>query len=640
MKQFVLAFCLLMMQGVSVSAIHIVTHPRVTVVTNPKTGLNAFPRWGVFPGAETSVRRIVLHLTLGTPDSLPTAHWDYCDHVIIRRQGGMKADSLNLEIARMLTPYGSMYDKGWQFEWSVDVTDFAPWLRDSVEIEYLHSGYEPESLGWALTLDFEITEGPEIQHFLGMTPLWKGHFKYGDSTRTFDEQVLPLDITPERGAATYRLRIQHTGHGMDSPGNCSEFCPRQREIRMDGKQVDFRTLWKDCGDNPLYPQGGTWVYDRALWCPGDLQAPDIIDIPASQGSHRFELSLNPYTAKENIQAVENITAYLFAYGSLKAGHDVRIEDILVPTEKQQWGRLNPAGFGIRIRIRNLGNQPLKSLIIRYGPEGTKGRTYPWTGNLKSMATEDIMLPGLIACPTSEGRFHVELHKPNGRKDAWIGDNEMVTPYHCPKMLPVEMRVQFKTNRHGKENGVYLLNSRLDTVFMRHSAHLDSMTLYTDTLRLIPGQYRMELRDTAGNGLEFWAEPDQGEGFLRLFDLKGHLIHLFNPDCGNGEILHFNADPGYVFDSTQAPVSVTLSPRQTRNEVQLEVICPVPSSVSVQIKVDKVLKEHHEYQDLLQGNFHYQLGWLPKGRVVVEVLVNGKSRFKGRVTILRDPQTGS
>ena len=29
-------------------------------------------------------------------------------------------------------------------------------------------------------------------------------------------------------------------------------------------------IWRDdCGENPLYPQGGTWIYDRANWCPGD-----------------------------------------------------------------------------------------------------------------------------------------------------------------------------------------------------------------------------------------------------------------------------------------------------------------------------------------------------------------------------------
>ena len=53
-----------------------------------------------------------------------------------------------------------------------------------------------------------------------------------------------------------------------------------------------------------------------------------------------------------------------------------------------------------------------------------------------------------------------------------------------------------------------------------------------------------------------------------------------------------------------------------------------------IKVDKILKEQHDYTALQQGNLSYQLSWLPKGRTVVEVLVDGVSRFKGRVNVLK------
>jgi len=610
------------------------THNRVTVVTNPKLGVNPFTRWGVFPAKDVSVRRIVLHLTLGTPDSLPTAHWDYCDHIWLRRQGGKNSDSLNLELARMLTPYGSMYTKGWQFDWSVDITDFAPWLRDSVEIEYLHSGYEPETVGWALTLTFEITEGPEILHPLGMERLWKGHYKYGDSTEKFSEKVLPLPVDIRPGCSIARVRIQHTGHGMDSPGNCSEFCPRLREIFLDDQRVDSRLMWKDCGDNPLYPQGGTWVYDRAAWCPGDLQDPDLLNLAVTPGLHHLSMKMPAYTAKENIQAVENINAFLFQYSAPLAKTDVRIEDVIVPTKKNQWGRLNPAGFGIKIRIRNLGSEPLRKLLIVHGSPGDRQLSYIWKGNLNFYETADIDLPGEI--PSGKGglTYQFELLKPNDKKDEWEKDNKFISLYNAPPILPLEMIVRFTTNRYAHENGVYLTNSRNDTLFRRHNLSLDSLTLYTDTLRLNPGYYSFQLTDTAGNGLEFWAEPDQGEGYLRLFDIKGNLIHLFNPDCGNGEVLHFQADPDFERDTINAPVAVSLYPRQTSDAIHLEIICPKPSAVSVLIKVDKILKEQHDYTVLQQGNFSYQLAWLPKGRTVVEVLVDGVSKFKGRVNVIK------
>ena len=88
---------------------HVITHNRQTIVTDPSRGENLYPAWGIFPGQDKDIRKILMHVTLGTPDDLPTAHWDYKDHITIRRAGGVNGDSLNYEIGRMLTPYGSIY---------------------------------------------------------------------------------------------------------------------------------------------------------------------------------------------------------------------------------------------------------------------------------------------------------------------------------------------------------------------------------------------------------------------------------------------------------------------------------------------------------------------------------------------------
>ncbi len=85
---------------------------------------------------------------------------------------------------------------------------------------------------------------------------------------------------------------------MDKPRGCSEFCTRWRELILDGKVVDLRDMWKKCGDNPLYPQGGTWIFDRAYWCPGDLQQPDVIDLFTKPGRHTAVLRMEPYTAAD------------------------------------------------------------------------------------------------------------------------------------------------------------------------------------------------------------------------------------------------------------------------------------------------------------------------------------------------------
>eukprot|EP00825_Cyclidium_porcatum_P011456 TRINITY_DN15884_c0_g1_i2.p1 TRINITY_DN15884_c0_g1~~TRINITY_DN15884_c0_g1_i2.p1 ORF type:complete len:179 (+),score=32.94 TRINITY_DN15884_c0_g1_i2:39-575(+) len=96
-------------------------------------------------------------------------------------------------------------------------------------------------------------------------------------------------------------------------------------------QSTWGNLWKNCGKNPLYPQGGTWVYDRGYWCPGDLQDPDIFDVRLNQGKHSVDIVMEPYVATQNIQANENITAYLFQYTKPLKTNDVSLEDIIAPS---------------------------------------------------------------------------------------------------------------------------------------------------------------------------------------------------------------------------------------------------------------------------------------------------------------------
>ncbi len=609
---------------------HVVTHNRRTVVCNPSTGSKSYFGWGAFPAKDYPVRKIVMNVTLGSPDSLLTAHWDYLDHITIRRQGGKNGKSIDYEIGRMLTPYGSIYNKGWSWKWEVDVTDFSPFLRDSVEIEYNHSGYEATTVGWALTIDFEITSGPPAINQLGVTPLWNGSYKYGDPKEKIEDKLCPINYESLPGAAINRIRIQHTGHGMDKPRGCSEFCARWRDVKIDGEIVDHRNMWKDCGNNPLYPQGGTWIYDRAYWCPGDLQVPDVIDVPAKPGEHNVSMVMEPYTATDNIQAVENFSAYLFQYSRPTHKVDVAVDQIVVPNDEQQFSRLNPACFNPHFMIRNLGSENLHSVVITYGTEGFPKKKYRWKGNLEFNQTAEITIPEVIQQVKGQNHFTVTLSKPNGKKDAWTGDNELTTTFLAPDVYPTDFILKLLTNSKPKDNKVFLVGEKSDTLFCKSPKDLDAKTLYTDTIHLKPGDYELCLTDTAGDGLEFWAEPQNGDGYLRMFDLNGNLIHAFESDCGNGEKLSFVASPDFVADTTKAQYAFSLYPRLVESNTELSMVSNKNSEMQVLITVDGTVWEKHEYHNIKNGSFSYNLTNLPKGRIVVEVLMDGISKFKGRI----------
>ena len=609
--------------------IHVVTHNHTTIVCDP-SGSKPFPGWGVFPSSTFPIRKIVMNVTLGSPDSLNTAHWDYLDHIYLRRMGGVKGKSIDYEIGRMLTPYGSIFNKGWSWKWEVDVTDFAPFLRDSVKIEYVHSGYEATTVGWALTIDFEIVSGPPVVIPLGITPLWNRGYKYGNPKEKIEEKLLPVSYESFPGTAINRIRIQHTGHGMDKPKGCSEFCSRWRELKLDGRLVDHRNLWKDCGANPLYPQGGTWVYDRAYWCPGDLQVPDVIDVPVKAGNHKLSLEMEPYIATENIQANEDISSYLFHYSNPTQKVDVAVDQILVPNDEQQFHRLNPASFNPRFIIRNLGSVNLRTVTAIYGTNGFPKQVYHWKGDLKFNQTAEIIIPGELQMKEGLNSYTVTLTKPNGRKDGWMGDNELTTTFSSPEVLPNNFILKFLTNNKPKDNEIVLVGVQADTLFSRLPQNLEPDILYTDTIRLREGKYELCLTDSAGDGLEFWAEPQNGDGYLRLFDLKGNLIHAFESDCGNGEKLAFRASTEFIADTMQAKYAFSLYPRLVTKGTEFSVVSNKKSNMTVQITVDGKVWEKHEYHGVKNSSYNYNLSNLPSGRIVLEALMDGVSRFKGRL----------
>ena len=121
-------------------------------------------------------------------------------------------------------------------------------------------------------------------------------------------------------------------------------------------------------------------------------------------------------------------------------------------------------------------------------------------------------------------------------------------------------VQFKTNKNPTDNNLFIVNQDRDTVYHKSPDIIKPDTIYTDTLHLGKGLYEMYLSDTAGNGLEFWFMRKQGYGYIRLFDSNGALIHKFQSDCGNGEMLAFSTSPEFTLKSVEPLYDFILFPK--------------------------------------------------------------------------------
>ncbi|HXD92763.1 MAG TPA: peptide-N-glycosidase F-related protein, partial [Bacteroidia bacterium] len=380
--------------------VHVKPLNQVTVVTNPGTGSNGYKGWGVFPDTSNHVRKIIVTLNYKCAPGMNCGAWDYIDNLYLRRLGGVNHPSQNTEIIRFITPYGGGFNHTtWGFSWHMDVTDYAMFLHDSVEVEYVHGGYEGTNVGWQVTVDFAVVNGDQIANPISFNQLWNGSFNYGDTAHPIQNYLTPDTVMINPATVITKIRTIHTGHGEDT-NNCSEFCPATRTVKIDGNVVSTRNRWRTCGDNALYPQAGSWIYDRANWCPGSIVHPDfVLSTTLTPGNkHTFEFIMPPYiggvASNGNGYAYEAIDAQLFQYKGINKSIDASIEEVYQPSNMPEYSRINPACDNPRILVRNNGSTAISSLGIKYGLKGGVFQTYTWNGALNFADTATVLLPNL------------------------------------------------------------------------------------------------------------------------------------------------------------------------------------------------------------------------------------------------------
>lgn len=607
---------------------HVITHSDCKVVTDPSKGFNAYRNWASFPPGTTQYRRIVLSVTYRCPDSLRCGEWDYIDGILLRRTGGINSPSRDIELARMISPYGSRFGPSWHFTWQTDITDFGFLLHDSVEIEFNHGGYESNTdRGWLITLDFALTEGPPALPILGMDTLWNGTFPYGDTSNPIEKLIPPISFTTRYDARIARLRIVQTGHGMDDSENCAEFCSKTRRVLLDDSVRDERQVWRRCGTNPLYPQAGTWLYDRANWCPGSVVHPDLMDFAVdSRSTHTLKLSMQEYVNTKTPTANYCIRSYLFYCSKPWATHDVTILDIIAPSSTDEHVRDNPICSDPTILIRNSGDMALTSLDVRYGISGGESHVFRWSGNLSSQRDTTITLPAALAIPSSGLKFDVALHSPNGEADEYPADNEMTSETAVTPVYPTRFVLAFLTNNDSTQNGYRLVDAAGNVVRQRAPGSLRPRSNYRDTLSLLASCYKFVFEDTIGDGLDFWANPEGGYGYIRLLDMGGHLIRSFNADFGS-EIRHsFRVAPD-VTPPIPVDTLPLVNPFPVRNEgvFSVETFLNDPGDVAISITDESHTKIVFEetFSGIKEAILPIDISSAPDGVYFLKAMSGGK-----------------
>jgi hypothetical protein len=510
------------------------------------TWYGAYDAWAVFPDGSTPYARIELHMTLGCASG-GCSDWDYT----VRLHHVDTTSGVETELGRLITPYGGYMrtgQKGFNNSWTrtlvYDVTDMASLLQG---VERLRAFYDGWSSGFSATLDFAFIEGIPTRDVLDLqvihhsTPSSWGYTSGGTA---FDAAHFPdTAIALPSGAEFARLRVTPSGHGFDNNVVCAEFCKRDYTLYVDGSEVAVQSMWRDdCGFNPVFPQGGTWLYDRANWCPGSEAWTHMHELPLASGSStlNLDIDLDNY-AWSGTQTPGYIwSSVLVTYGGFNISLDAEIAEVRKPNADYNHARINPSCSAPEVVLRNNGGAVLNSCTIAYGIGDGPTCYYAWSGSLAYGESETVVLatPNFSGVDLSDPEFWVRVEGPNGGVDEVSWNDERRVRFEVPPLYPNQFVVWLRTNAAFNETSWRILDDLGNTVAERSSFD-GAYTIHEDTVDLPNGCYTFEVSDSDEDGLSFFANSD-GTGSLRLLNIGGGAVASFDSDFGSGIVQGFTA----------------------------------------------------------------------------------------------------
>ncbi len=497
---------------------------------------------------------------------------DIVDTVIVTAEGSLQITDLAyykknpsvFEIMSFVTPYGLYLNLGQQGKtWTFDVTDFAPILKGKKRM-YLTGGIHQEDLD----IKFIFKKGTPARDVVDIQQIWRAGAQRNYNAISTDKYYEPRDVKLNTDASTYKIRTAITGHGQEG-----EFIKRMHYINLDGGDKEFQwQVWKTCGNNPIYPQGGTWIYDRAGWCPGaptNLREDEITSYVTAGGTVNIDYGINSASGDSRYL----INCQLVSYSNPNFSADVQLYDISRPSDRIEYGRVNPVCYHPTVTIKNTGNANLTSCKITYGVAGGTTKEYDWTGSLEFDKNETVALPiqeSSFWIGDDSNVFTATVSNPNGSADEYEGNNTQNSNFVLPDMYDDVLCLNLITNNYAYQNSYEIKDHQGNVVFSKTG--LSNNTNYKDTLNLPNGCYTLEMDDTGGDGLSFWANSAQGSGALHLKSATSSTIYkTFQPDFGNGFSYSFVlGEVTYINDAGAYVPKIKVYPNPTADIVNINV----------------------------------------------------------------------
>jgi hypothetical protein len=266
-----------------------------------------------------------------------------------------------------------------------------------------------------------------------------------------------------------------------------------------------------------------------------------------------------------------VSNQLVSYGGPNHTLDASITDIKNPSNYVEYERTNGICNNPTITLQNTGSTTLTGATIEYWVNGsTTPQSFDWTGSLDFMDKIEIELPTPSALwadlsGTGPNKFYARVGSPNGGTDEYAFNNEMVSEFVVPEVVPSNFWIEFRTNNAGQESSYELLDDAGNVLFFRNG--MSNSTTYRDTFDLGYGCYQFNVYDSGDDGIDFWANND-GVGFVRLRQVGGGVVKTFEGDFGGSIVHNFTIDYPLSYEELNDTYAVELYPNPASDKFVL------------------------------------------------------------------------
>lgn len=444
------------------------------------------------------------------------------------------------ELVSFVTPYGIGLDLGQNGKsWYFDMSDYVKLLKGNKRLVMSGGVWQEE-----LDLEFLFIVGTPPRNVVQYDQLWQGEYRLGSTNinELNNGTKLPTIAYPFSSAATsFKLKSSITGHGAEGEFSQNGGTIFHR-ILVNSVQKFNWSVVQNCSENPIFPQGGTWVYNRQGWCPGQrtlLREQDLT--PHVTAGTTMNIDYRGSAPAVPTGDYRYITAHqVIGYSAPNFSLDASIDEIKMPNNTNaEHSRINPMCERPKITLRNTGATAITSVAFEYWLNGSgTHQTYTWNGTLASMAAVDIFLPTANlwgnGLNPSNNKFHAQIMQVNNSADMYANNNHVVSTFTMPDVMPSVFKIQLKTNNLPTQNTYSLYDSNGTLIETKTFTTANTVYTYTyQTPQITNGCYHLRVNDTGRDGLQWWANASQGAGYVRFLAADDSVLKTFNPDFGGG-----------------------------------------------------------------------------------------------------------